>query len=201
MAISTYAELQTAVANWLHRSDLTALIPDFILLGEKRLLRDLRCKEMETALSVTIASGVAALPSDYIELKNAYVDGSPTQNLERTSVVDIYHNYPTRSSDKKPTRIAREGSNFIFGPYPDSAYTIKGIYYAYPTTIQTSDNAVFTAHPDIYLWAALIEAEPYILNDPRLPVWEAKYQNSVYNINNIVASEEFSGSGISVRTA
>ena len=30
MAISTYAELKTSIANWLDRSDLTDVIPDFI---------------------------------------------------------------------------------------------------------------------------------------------------------------------------
>lgn len=34
MAISNYTELQTAVANWLDRDDLSARIPEFIGLCE-----------------------------------------------------------------------------------------------------------------------------------------------------------------------
>lgn len=34
MSIETYGELKTAVADWSHRSDLTARIPDFIRLAE-----------------------------------------------------------------------------------------------------------------------------------------------------------------------
>jgi len=37
MSIATYSELQTAVADWMHRTDLTAKIPDFITLAESRI--------------------------------------------------------------------------------------------------------------------------------------------------------------------
>ncbi len=47
MSISTYAELQTAVGNWLNRADLTARIPEFIELFEARVKRDLRVRQME----------------------------------------------------------------------------------------------------------------------------------------------------------
>lgn len=40
MAITTYAELQTAVGNWLHRSDVSTIIPDLIALGEAHLNAD-----------------------------------------------------------------------------------------------------------------------------------------------------------------
>ena len=51
--ISTYTDLQTAVAQWMHRTDLTALIPDFIALTEEKLNRYLRTKDNETTLSPT----------------------------------------------------------------------------------------------------------------------------------------------------
>ena len=48
MAISTFAELKTAAANWLDRSDLTDRIPEFIALAEARFNRVLRIRDMET---------------------------------------------------------------------------------------------------------------------------------------------------------
>ena len=81
MAITTYSELQTAVSNWLHRSDLTSYIPDFITLAETRIYREVRARDMETAFSDTIASGAVALPTSYIDLKHAYISRSPTNWL------------------------------------------------------------------------------------------------------------------------
>ena len=200
MAITTYAELQTAVEGWLHRSDLDAIIPDFIMLGEKRIFREIRAREMETALSSAITAGVIALPTDYLDLKFAYVDGSPTQLLTRATPTQIYLSYPSRTGSGLPTMIAREGSNFIFGPYPGT-YTIKGIYYAKPTVVATSANSLFVANPDLYLFAALLEAEPYIKNDARIQLWQAKYEQIKAQINAYERGEYGSGSGLQVMAA
>jgi len=156
---------------------------------------------MESALSVTISSGVATVPSDYLELKNAYISGSTVSPLRRGTSDYIYTRYPTRSSDSKPRYIAREGSNFIFGPYPDSGYTVAGIYYASPTSIQSSANALYVAYPDLYLFAALCEAAPYLLEDVRVPLWEQKYASIKESIRQKEFMEDASGSGLEVATA
>lgn len=200
MSVSNYSELQTAVANWLHRSDLGTVIPDLILFGEKRIFREIRVRDMETALNSTIASGVIAVPSDYLDLKFAYVDGNPTQQLQRATASQVYNEYPLRSSTAKPRLIAREGSNFIFGPYPDSAYTIKGIYYAEPTSIQSTSNAVFVANPDLYLFASLVEAAKYINDQQRLALWEEQYQQAKMLVQK-QESEYGSGGGLTVAAA
>ena len=44
-AFTSYANLQTNIADYLARSDLTAKIPMFISLAEKRLNRDLRLRQ------------------------------------------------------------------------------------------------------------------------------------------------------------
>lgn len=201
MAITTYVELQAAVEGWLKRADLDSIIPDFIMLGEKRIFREVRSRSMETALSSAIASGVIALPADYLDLKFAYVDGAPVRLLQRATATEIYTKYPLRNSTTKPLLIGREGSNFIFGPYPDSTYTIKGIYYARPVTIATSANTLFTENPDLYLFAALLEAEPYLKNDPRVGLWQAKYDQIKEQINDYENNEAGSGSGLQVMVA
>lgn len=199
MALATYSDLKTSVANWLAKDNLTSIIPDLIVLGEKRLFRDLRVREMETALSGTIASGVMALPTGYLELKFAYIDGTPVQNLGKASATQIYAKYPLRASDSCPSVIGREGSNFIFGPFPDSGYTVKGIYYAKPTSVVTSPT-FFAEYPDAFLFAALCEASAYIHNDPRIGVWEGKLKQVMAAINDQAKQEE-GGSGMAVRAA
>lgn len=198
MALATYSDLTTAVANWLHRSDLTSYIPDFITLAETRIYREVRSRDMETAFSTAIASGVVALPASYIDLKFAYVDRSPSNWLDRKSAQWIYQNYPQRTSDGLPRFIARQGSNFIFGPYPDSGYTVAGVYYKNLGAVSSSAHALFVSNPDLYVFGALCEAEPYIIRDARVALWKAKYNEIRDQINDLADEEDLSGGSLRV---
>ena len=200
MAITSYSTLQTEVANWLHRSDLTTYIQTFISLGEDRIYRDLRLKTMETALSSAISSGVIAVPSDYVELKYAYVVDTDSYILQRTTPDAIYQRYPDRTAGGSPRYIAREGSNFIFGPYPDSTYTIKGIYYARLSKLSDANttNWFITDAPNLLLFAALCEAAPYMQNDDRVALWEAKFNDIKQQVQLEDDRESLSGGAIAM---
>lgn len=185
MSIITHAELVTAVAsNWKHRSDLSSIATDLIMIGEKWIMRKIRAKEMETALSVAIdGTGVAAVPTGFLGLKYAYIDGSPTKNLIIKTAQQILTQYPSRSSEGKPAWIAHDAANFIFGPFPDSTYTVKGTYYARQGPLSSSVYDLFTNNPDLYLFAALAEAEAYIGNDRRVALWTAKRDDIARDVN------------------
>ena len=103
MSISTYTELQSAVKNWMQRADITFnatdMIPDLILMGEQYINRHARTRDMEAALSVVIASGVAAIPSDFVALKYAYLDHDPVYTLQPQSASFIITAYPYRAAD------------------------------------------------------------------------------------------------------
>jgi hypothetical protein len=199
-AITDYSTLQTEVASWLHRADLTSTIQGLITLAEERVYRELRVRQMETTFSSAISSGVIALPTSYLELKNAYVDGATTQALQKKDAEWIYYNYPIRAADSKPKFIGRESTNFIFGPYPDSAYTIKGTYYKRLDALSGTNttNWLVTDNPSLILFATLCEAAPYLVNDPRIGVWEAKYQAGKRAVELQDVQEEFSGSPLAM---
>lgn len=174
MAISTLAQLETAVANWLHRSDLTSYVDDLILMGEKWIFRNVRAREMEdSTLSVATSSGVAAVPSGFVGLKHARLSGSPSVPLVIRPVTWIYSQYPNRSAGGQPRFVGVDGSNFVFGPSAGS-YTLNGTYYKRLTSIISSTNDLFTTNPDLYLFSALAEAEAFVKNDKRIGIWIAK---------------------------
>ena len=132
MAITNYSDLSQALPAWLDvgTDSLTSTVSQLIQNAEKRIFREIRVPEMEAALSATISNGAISVPADFVELKFAYVDANPTHYLQVMSPSYIYDRYPTRGASGMPVVMARDGASFIFGPYPDSDYTIKGTYYA-----------------------------------------------------------------------
>jgi hypothetical protein len=202
MSIANYSELQTAVGRWLHRPNLTAIIPDFIALGESRVNRVLRLRAMETSFEATISSGTVTVPDRYAELKFAYIDGTPTRILQRKTAEWVMNTYPTRSADGKPSYIARDGDTFIFGPYPDSAYTVKATYYRKFEALSDSNTSNWlTANAgDLLLFASLCEAAPYLEDDSRIAGWEGKYSAVMEALIREDEKEEFSGGPLSIAT-
>jgi len=190
--ITTFSTLKTAVGDWLDRTDMDAVggpIDTMISMCEAELYRDFRLSFMETALSVVIGSGVAALPADFLELKIAYISGSPIQPLQPKNGQWIYENYIHRSSSGRPQFIGTQGTDFIFGPYPDSAYTLTGTYYALPTDLSTSNetNWLTTNAPDLLLNGTLLQSVGYLGADERAPYWRESYQRA---FDRIVASDD-----------
>jgi hypothetical protein len=215
--ISSFTTLKNAIADWLDRDDLGDASDQFIQFAEERIYRGgtniltqqrvspVRIRAMETALSVSITSGVAAVPSDYLELKHAYISSAPVQRLERKSPEWIYTKFPQRSADSKPLYIAREGSNFMFGPYPDSdTYTLTGIYYAKLTALSASNetNTFTTNAPDLLLYGALCESSAYVGQDDRMQLWESRYEAAREAIQEQDEQEAFGNyMGLAVTTA
>jgi len=79
VAISTYSELKTAVANWINRDDLTTRIPDFIVLAEAQFNRELRIRGMEGRYTADTVADQRnyALPGGYIQMRNFQLNTSP----------------------------------------------------------------------------------------------------------------------------
>jgi hypothetical protein len=205
MSLSTYSDLRTALTARLDvsTSDISnSNADDLFTEAEKRIYRELRIRDMETSFSSTISGGVIALPSGYVELKYAYVEGTPICPLQRKTPQWIYLNYPTRSSQGRPKFIAREGSNFIFGPYPDSGYTINGVYYTKPSTVvNTTLTGVLLTNPDLLLYATLVEAEKFLGREQRGQVWETRYTEVKNQIIRENEWENGSGSPLTITVA
>jgi hypothetical protein len=184
--ITDYATLDAAVDGYLARDDLSTFVPNFIQNAEQTLYRSLRIRAMEQALDVTISSGVAALPTNpvFVELKYAYVNTSPVTSLDKVPPDAVYAQYPNRGGGAEiPKIISVERTNFIFGPAPGD-YQIKGVYYARLTALSaTNTTNWFTSYaPDLLLYGALLEAEPFLMNDPRIPVWQTFYQRAFASV-------------------
>lgn len=180
--ITNYATLQTAVADYLKRSDLTTFIPNFVQNTENKLYRTLNLRNEETALSVSISSGVAAVPDDFKAMKLAYFNSSPAQLLTWVKLDEIYRRYPDRSESGTPKIISREAGNFVFGPASIDG-TLTGVYYAKQDPLRDTDPSWYVTNAaDVLLYGSLLESAPFIMGDARLPLWRTLFNESVQTL-------------------
>lgn len=192
MALTSYNDLKAAIATELHRSDITTPIEDFIRRGELRIQREVKAPEMEATYSGTIASGVIAVPTDFLAWRAVYIDSNGANILEPKTWEWVLKNYPYRSASGVPKFIARNATNFEFGPYPDSTYSVKGTYRKRLTTVSSSWNALATANPDLYLYAALTQASAFARDNDEALKWEQFYSAIRDAINSEALGIDFS---------
>ena len=202
MSLTNYSDLKTSVANYLARTDLTNQIPDFIRLAEYRMRREVRIRQMlKSATTVTVSGDATVeMPTDFLEARDFVVVGNPTQPLSYVSPSALSRN-AISSTTGKPTEYTILASEFQLSPVPSSVYTLQVLYYAAPTLL-SDENAsnVFMANvPDMLLYASLIEAEPYLMNDARLQTWIAMYERASVSVTKSDESGQYSGVPLSIK--
>lgn len=200
MALATYSDLLASVASWMNRTDLTAVIPDFVALAEGRIANDLRIRQQVTVdtLSTSTTTRSVLLPTDFLEFENISVDGTPETPLQYVTKEHMDVNYPEGGPASRPIVFTIAGDYILFGPTPDAVYTINMDYYGRfnPLSV-TSSNGLLTNHPSVYLYACLREASLFVMDDARVVHWEQLYQNAVNVIQ--AANEQATHSGSALR--
>ena len=201
MALTTYSELKTAIANWLDRSDLDDRIPEFIQLAEARHRRDFKIRRMETRVTAnTIAdTEYYSLPDNFVAMRNIQLNTDPKTALEYLTPEQM-DRVREGSNTGKPKAYSIIGNNFQLRPIPDAVYEIEMLYYKYFTALSDSNttNDMLTYHPDLYLYGALVEAEPYLQNDKRIQTWAGFYDRAKQDL--ITTNERDRHSGVAPTT-
>lgn len=191
--MDTYAQLKSTIADYLNRDDLTSVIPTFIKLAESKFNRKLRVRQMVKRATATIDTSFFSPPADWLESKEFQLNTNPITKLE--FITESYGNElrSTRySASGKPTYYTVVGSQLEFIPTPDSEYQGELTYYAKIPALSDSNtsNWLLAYAPDLYLYGALVEAEPYLKNDERVGLWGELYLRVMADIE--VADERAS---------
>jgi len=192
VAITNYSELVAAVGAWLHRSDLTTSIPDFIRLAEDRLNGDVVARGQETRSTLvcvpggTVAARYVALPSDFSNMRRLTLMTEPSADLEYRTPDQMVAESAYLLSAGVPVKYTIIGSNIELAPPPDSAYNLEIVYRANIPSLNGSNttNWLLTASPSIYLYASLIASVAFTQDTENIALWEGEYKRALDALNN-----------------
>jgi len=196
MALTTYNELKSSVADWLNRTDLTAVVPDFISLAEAQIERTLRTRQMIVRATAAIDTEYSAVPADFLETKSIKLNTNPVTALafESIDAMDLMKS-TMYLSPGKPQYFSIVGGQIRVLPVPDNSYTAELTYYAKLTKLSSTvaSNWLLASSPDVYLYGSLMQASPYLKDDARIPVWSSMYTSALEAIQ--VADDRGATSG------
>jgi hypothetical protein len=180
MAISTFAELKLAVANWLGREELTNRIPEFISMAEDRIAKDLRIQAMETTADLTISSQRVSFPTGFLEVRRLYLNSDSEKPLDYFSP-SVFWSRSFANETGQPDAFTIEGQEFVFAPSPSSTYTGKLLYYKRFTALSAAadTNWILTNARGILLYGALLEAYIYLEDDAGTSKYAALFDQAV----------------------
>jgi hypothetical protein len=198
VSITTYSELKSAISNWLNRSDLDAVIGDFISLTEADMDRKIRHWRMEERATANIDARYTQLPSGFMEAVRFHLDVDERPIDLVTPVYMQTKRQGNADTTGRPQVYSVIAGQIEVWPTPDTTYTGELYYYARTAGLSDSNtsNWILEYFPDAYLYGALVHSAPYLVDDARTQVWASLYNNAIDGINGNNEKAKFGGSGL-----
>ena len=200
LLLDNYTNLQTTIASWLDRTDLTDSIPAFIDLAEAEIDRVLR--RTVSRQTITINSEATSLSATISELRSIRLVTSSPQLDTVMDVVTPEMLSETRAMFRavpgRPVAAAVINGQIVVAPAPDTAYTAEIIAYLglVPLSATNLTNVILTEAPDLYLYGALKHSAPFLQHDERIPIWTQLFQDALDQLH---ARRERSEHGANMR--
>ena len=99
-----------------------------------------------------------------------------------------------------PEAYTMRAGYLLMGPVPSSSYTMEIDYYAKVAALSDAapTNTMLTDNPDLYLYGSLLEAEPFLMNDARIPIWANAFRQSMADLQEQDDKDSHSGNEMRV---
>ncbi len=163
------------------------------------------------------------LPTDYLDTltlqaftwnsatEEKPVGGRPLRRISQDELYARQYRSSGRGNSSRPGEpevFARTRDRINIWPVPENDTLITWQYYCDLSGLfdtPTSDNSVLAKAPDMYVYAALLEAEPFLKPEDdamaRLPIWKSMYQECKEALIDQHDLERYSGSANEINNA
>lgn len=200
MALGNYGELKAAIADWLIRDDLSVRIPEFIRMAEARFNRELRTRQMMRRATADINTHFFPLPRDWLEAINIQVDGRSVSPLE-VKAPDYLDAIRSREPSGQARYYTFVNRTIELVPPPPPPVHVEMTYYGAiePLTDAEPVNWLLAESPDLYLYASLMSAEAFLMNDDRITIWSTLMTQAMQAMQQSTNRALHSGSALIAR--
>lgn len=187
MPWTDYTSFKVAVAEFLHRGEVTAsstIVDDCIDLAEAELNTELRTRSQEDFTSAVATTGYLVHPSDWIAHKSvSYVTGGRKYDLQPYSEEAAVLQIGGSGSTVAQGYVIRGDKTYLL---PTGSGTFQMVYYKLVPALSTSatTNWLLTSYPHIYLGKTLKYLAAWGYDDMRIPGLASLADSEVAKLNN-----------------
>jgi hypothetical protein len=160
--------------------------------------------EVRSTMTTTADQRYFNLPGGYLQMRNIQLNTNPITPLEYITPEMLDRLYGGGTTGK-PRAYTLIGDEIQLAPIPDSTYTLEMAFYEKFTALGDGTSGTVTSNwlttnaPDVLLYGALLEAEPFIKNDERVNLWINAYNSAITRIQDADSRDRHSGSAMRVR--
>lgn len=188
-----YTDLLTAVSKTLGGQISTTDVDSMLSVVEARFNRKINAPDRETTATKTVST-YSTLPTDCWQVRDVYLGGTADVTLEQMSPDSARRVYGGTTTGT-PKAYAITNNTLILFPTPgvSDTYSINIRYQkTIPAlTVSNTSNWLLASHPDIYYYSLLLQAEAFIANDDRIPMWKAALDEALEEMNALTTSKRY----------
>tara|TARA_R110000824_G_scaffold12159_1_gene53322 strand:+ start:173 stop:793 length:621 start_codon:yes stop_codon:yes gene_type:complete len=155
-------------------------LPRLITLGERRIARELKVEGFIRAVNLPLSIGVSTYlkPDRWRDTVSMNVAGN---SIFARSYEYCRNYWPDESETAAPEFYADyDYQHWLIAPTPVAVSNLEILYYEQPVLLgeDFQVNWLTEYAPDVLLYAALLEATPFLKNDERVPMWREMYDRA-----------------------
>lgn len=201
--IASYSDLLHQLMRLIDGDDVSASsipiasLQQILELGENRLYREIQTAQNEKTWNLAVAGNAVTLPADFVSASVAHFGRAPLEPIAEAELLERN----VRATGES-LYFARAGGSLTFSPPAADGASLQGRYYCRLPALSEetfSANALFSAAPDLFIFAALTESAPFFGQDTRIPLWNARYTGIRDTLNEQHHRAAYSGGRIKIR--
>lgn len=193
----SYDGLKASIADFLNRSDLAPVIPDFIKLAEAQMTRRLAGRTRQglpvprrlvkrADAEIEAGTEFVAVPTDFHGPLDLVLQEEPPIILDYLDAANLDQEKQAARVSGAPRWYALVGNELQLFPAADRNYTCELSYVARVASLGAANptNWILTDYPDAYLYGALVQSAPYLKDDSRATTWGVLFTAALDDICN-----------------
>lgn len=186
----TYTSLRESVEEYAERHDEPFLhhIPRFIMLAENRIASEVRGLGMLKAANGLMHGAVLQKPTRWRETASIQVTVDGQRVILKNRSYEYCRFYAPDASVTGTPRFYAEYDyeHWLIVPTPADDYNFEVLYFERPEPLSDSNQVNWTTQyaPQLILYAALLEAQPFLKLDGRIATFQAFYEGAAAAVTN-----------------